>query len=330
MFNGLAINFIINFIINSAIILLLLSFSSVANDDIILSGQIKARDNQAFYAPKTDSWRVQVQWLLPEGDIAKKGDLVVVFDSGSIQSQIEQQEVSLIVAKEELHRITSSNKQTLLEADFGQKKAALILEKSRIDASITVEYLSQYDYEKNQLQFEKALVENAKEKENLKQTKVKNLVALTKQKLTINKLEEQLGYNRHKLKQMSVYAERSGPVLYGNHPWNGEKVFVGMTAQPSWKIAEITSVNGLYVESWVHEIDYKNLSLNSRTKITLDAFPDARLTGKLTKISTQPEERKEWGKGVYYRSVFEFDVASTQTLVPGMSVQLEFEGSNNE
>jgi multidrug resistance efflux pump len=318
MFNGLII------------FLLLLSFTGIAQDDFILSGQIKASDNQPFYAPKTDNWRVQVQWMLPEGDMAQKGDLVVVFDSGSLQSQIEQEEVSLIVAQEEQHRIASSNKQKLLEADFGQKKAALILEKSRIDASITMEYLSVYDFEKNQLEFEKALVENAKAKENLKQTKVANIVASTKQQLTIKKLEEKLQYNRQKLKQMSLYAERSGPVIYGNHPWNGEKVFVGMTAQPSWKIAEITSVNGLYIESWVHEIDYKNLNVNSRAKITLDAFPDARIVGKLIQVSTQPEERKEWGKGVYYRSVFEFDEVSTQTLVPGMSVQLEFEGLNNE
>jgi len=322
MFNGL--------VLSSVISLLLLSFSTLANDDFILSGQIKASDNQTFYAPKTDSWRVQVQWLLPEGDIAKKGDLVVVFDSGSIQSQIEQEEVNLIVAEEELHRIASSNKQTFLEANFGQKKAVLLLEKSRIDASISKEYLSQYDYEKNQLEFEKALVANAKAQENLKQTKVANLVASTKQELSIKKLQEKLRYNRHKLKQMSVYAKRSGPVLYGSHPWNGEKVFVGMTAQPSWKIAEIPSMNGLYIESWVHEIDYKNLSLNSRAKLTLDAFPEAKLTGRLTDISTQPEERKEWGKGVYYRSVFEFDAPSTLTLLPGMSVQLEFEGTNNE
>jgi multidrug resistance efflux pump len=310
--------------------LLLLSFSSIANEAFILSGQIKARDNQAFYAPKTDSWQVQVQWMLPEGDVAEKGDLVVVFDSGSIQSQIEQEEIGLIVAQEELYRIGSSNKQKLLEASFDQKKTALLLEKARIDASISKKYLSHYDYEKNKLEFEKSLVENAKAKENLKQTKVENRVAITKQELLIKKLQEELQYDRNKFKKMSVYAERTGPVVYGNHPWNGKKVFVGMAAQPSWKIAEITSMNGLYIEAWVHEIDYKNLRLNSHAKLIFDAFPEKNLTGKLTNISTQPEERKEWGKGVYYRSVFDFDGLSTLTLLPGMSVQLEFSGTNNE
>ncbi len=318
MFNGLMIS------------LLLLFFSSVASANFILSGEIKASDTQTFYAPKTDNWRVQVQWMLPEGEVAKKGELVVVFDSGSIQSEIEQQEVRLIDAREALFSIASSNKQKLLEATFAQKRTALLLEKARIDASVSVEHLSQYDYKKNQLAFERALVADAKAKENLKQAGVENSVAKIKQELSIKQIEDELKYNRYKLKQMAVYAKRSGPVLYGSHPWTGEKNFVGMTAQPSWKIAEIPSMNGLYVEAWVHEIDYKELTLHASAKITLDAFPHMTLTARLTKISTQPEKRKQWGKGVYYRSVFEFDALSGLTVLPGMSAQLEFSGASDE
>ncbi len=297
-----------------------------AQTPLILSGQIKASDNQTFYAPKTDNWRVQVQWLLPEGDIANKGDLVVVFDSGSIQSQIEQEKVSLIAANEELFRISSSGEQSLLEASYGQKRTALLLDKARIDASISVEHLSKYDYQKNQLDLEKAVVANAKSLENLKQVKVAKGVAATKQKITITKHEDKLKYNEHKLKQMSVYAERSGPVLYGTHPWTGEKVFVGMTAQPSWKIAEIPSVNGLYIEAWVHEVDYKNLQINTEVDFKLDAFPQYNLVATLQEISSQPEERKEWGGDVYYRAVFSFTIDVGLTLLPGMSAQLEFTG----
>ena len=299
-----------------------------AQTPLILSGQIKASDNQTFYAPKTDNWRVQVQWLLPEGDIAKKGDLVVVFDSGSIQSQIEQEKVSLIAANEELFRISSSGEHSLLEATYGQKRTALLLDKARIDASISVEHLSKYDYQKNQLDLEKAVVANAKSLENLKQVKVANNVALTKQKISIVKHQDKLKYNEYKLKQMSVVAERTGPVLYGTHPWNGEKVFVGMTAQPSWRIAEIPSVNGLYIEAWVHEVDYKNMHLNTDVDFKLDAFPQYNLVATLTEISSQPEERKEWGNDVYYRAVFSFSINEALTLLPGMSAQLEFTGVN--
>jgi len=301
-------------------------FSCSATESLLLSGQVKSNDNQTFYAPKTDSWQIQLQWMLPEGEVAQKGDLVVVFDSGSIQSRVEQGEVSLISAKEELRRIQSSNKQSLLESTYGQKRTALLLDKSRIDAGISLEHLSEYDYKKNQLEFEKAVVANAKALEVLKQTNVANQVAIKKQELTIKKHQQELVYNRNKLNQMSIYAERSGPILYGNHPWNGEKVFVGMTAQPSWKIAEIPSMNGLYIEAWVHEIDYKSLEINQTAQLTFDAFPYAQLTTRLTEISTQPEERKEWGSDVYYRTVFEFDKNAEFTLLPGMSAQIEFNG----
>lgn len=314
----------------SILLLILAATVHAEPSNFTLSGQIKASENQAFYAPKTDSWRVQVQWMLPEGDVAKEGDLVVVFDSGSMQSLIEQEQVSLIAAKEELHRLTSSNGQQLLEASYEQKKTALLLEKARIDASIAVEHLSKYDFEKNQLEFEKAVVRNSKAIENLKQVKVTAAVAKKKQELKIEQHQRKLKYNQNKLKKMSLRAQRSGPVLYGNHPWNGEKVFVGMTAQPSWKIAEIPSMNGLFIEAWVHEVDYKNLVLNTTAKLTFDAFPSLEQSAQLVEISTQPEEKKEWGKGVYYRTVFNFVANKDMTLLPGMSAQLEFAGAADE
>ncbi|MCO4800190.1 MAG: hypothetical protein KC484_13315 [Colwelliaceae bacterium] len=207
--------------ITSALLFFITGFTS-ANSDFILTGEIKASENQVFYSPKTDNWRVQVQWMLPEGEVANKGDLVVVFDSGSIQSKIEQEEVSLLAAEEELFRLKSEAEQKLLEASFQQKRTVLLLEKSRIDAGISEQHLSQFDYNKNQLAYEKAVVVKAKADENLKQTKISNSVSITKQTLKIEKHKEKLQYNKNKLIKMSLYAERSGPVLYGTHPWNGE------------------------------------------------------------------------------------------------------------
>ncbi|GAA5132634.1 HlyD family secretion protein [Thalassotalea piscium] len=311
--------------------LLSLFFTQVlAQNVLILSGEIKAGDNQTFYSPKTDNWRVQLQWLLPEGEIANKGDLVVVFDSGAIQSTIEQTDVNLYAAKEELARKKSDAKQQLMEKEFAQKRTELLLAKARIDASIPVEHLSQYDYEKYQLDLEKALLANAKAKDELAQQKVVNEVNITKQELTIKKYEFDLDYNQNKLSKMSLYAERTGPILYANHPWTGEKIFVGMTAQPAWKIAEIPSMKGLYIEAWVHEVDYKKVAVGDSAKLTFDAYPNQVFTATIKTLSTQPEERMLWGDGVYYRTVVDFTVDVNTGLLPGMSAQLEFQGVSNE
>jgi hypothetical protein len=303
--------------------LLINSHFATAQQELLLSGRVKAADNQTFYAPKTDNWRVQLQWMLPEGEIAKKGDLVVVFDSGAIQSTIEQGEINLISAQEELHRIKSQGQQALMEADFAEKRAKLLLDKARIDSAITIEFLSQYEFETNQLNLEKALVANSKAQEDHQQAKIKSTVAVTKQELKMEREQQKLEYNKKRLTQMSGYAERSGPILYGTHPWNGKKVFVGMTAQPSWKIAEIPSLKELFIEAWVHEVDYKHIQLGAKANLIFDAFPTQILLANLDDISTQPEERKEWGNDVYYRTVFSFLPNDSITPLPGMSVLLK-------
>ena len=312
------------------IIISLLATHSHAENKLILSGEIKAADNQTFYSPKTDNWRVQLQWLLPEGEVAKKGDLVVVFDSGAIQNTIEQTEVSAVAAEEELARKQSQAKQQLMEKEFAQKRTELLLKKARIDASISVEHLSRYDFEKYQLDLEKALLANAKAKDELAQQKVVNKVNITKQQLTIEKYQFDLDYNRAKLEKMSLYAERTGPILYASHPWNGEKIYVGMTVQPAWRIAEIASINGLYIETWVHEVDYKKIAVNQTATLVFDAYPEQHFVAKATEISTQPEERKLWGEDVYYRALFSFNVDDSITLLPGMNAQLELAGASNE
>lgn len=55
-------------------------------------------------------------------------------------------------------------------------------------------------------------------------------------------------------------------------------------------------MTGLYLEAWVHEIDHKHLKREQTMSLTLDAYQDTPLTTKLSDLSTQPEERKEWVK----------------------------------
>ncbi|WDE08624.1 HlyD family efflux transporter periplasmic adaptor subunit [Thalassomonas viridans] len=290
---------------------------------ILLTGQLQANDSQTFYSPKTDSWQVQVQWIFPEGKVAQKGDLVVVFDSGDIQTRLDQEKVNLIDAEEELSRIMNIGEHEILTASYGVKKEQLRLEKARLYADIPQKHLSNYDYEKNQLIENEQRVAYVQAQDLLKQAEVAHAAAIAKQKLIIARHQDILVYWQRKLDKMSLYAKRSGPVLYAYHPWNGEKVFVGMIAQSAWAIAEIPSLNELYIEAWVHEIDYNQLKIGQTLQLTFDAFPEIKLEATTSELSTQPQERKEWGSDAYFRAAFTFSDNEQLPLLPGMSAQLE-------
>jgi HlyD family secretion protein len=307
-------------------------FISICNANevtpLLLTGTVKALDNQTFYAPKTDNWRVEIKWMPPEGEIVKKGELAVVFDSGTIESNIEQEEISLLAAEEELQRLIKKGQQAVLEAKFAVNRVKLLLKKAKIEASIPKNLIIEYDYQKFQVEYEKALVALVKAQDNYKQARLSDQVAVQKQKLTISKHQYSLAYNKKKLSKMALYAQRTGPILYAEHPWNGEKIFVGMTAQASWKIAEIPSLSGLYIETWVHEIDYEKVKSTLQAELSFDAFAEQKFTATLTSISTQPEERKNWGNDVYYKANYTFSGASTLKLLPGMSALLTLSRSN--
>ena len=306
------------------------SFADQNAQSIFITGEIKAGDSQTFFAPQSDTWRVQVEWMLPEGEVAQPGDVVVVFEGGSIASTIEQDEVSLNNAQDELKRQKNKGKQTILEAEFALTRAELLLEKAKIDAAVPKSHLSVFDYEENQLKLEQAVIQKHKAQASLTEAKTTAAVIIRKQEIEIVRLKVNLKENHERLKELTRTASNKGPILYGNHPWYGSKLFSGVTAQPGWKIAEIPALTGLYLEAWVHEIDYKYLNLDQPVDVTLDAYQNTPITAKLTELATQPEERKEWGKDAYYRAVFSFEKVAQLQVLPGMTGRVHLKGGNNE
>ncbi|MFY8298986.1 HlyD family secretion protein [Pseudoalteromonas sp. SS15] len=306
------------------------SFAEQDAQSIFITGEVKAGDSQTFFSPQSDTWRVQIEWMLPEGEVAKPGDVVVVFEGGSIASTIEQDEVSLNNAQDELKRQQNKGQQAILEAEFSLTRAELLLEKAKIDAAVPKSHVSVFDYEENQLKLEQAVIQKHKAKASLAEAKTTAQVNIRKQEIEIARLQINLKENRERLNDLTHKATNQGPILYANHPWYGSKLFSGATAQPGWKIAEIPAMTGLYLEAWVHEIDYKHLTLDQSVNLTLDAYQKTPITAKLTNLSTQPEERKEWGKDAYYRAVFSFDETQKLKILPGMTGRVRLQGGQSE
>ncbi|MFD1216357.1 HlyD family secretion protein [Microbulbifer celer] len=291
---------------------------------LLLSGQVRAEKSQSFISPMTDNWRVEVQWLMPEGQVAQPGDIVAVFDGAAIQGEIDSEEVVLDTAREKLDKDDSKFAQDELEKTYALERAQLLLKKAAIDAAVPKKYLSAYEYESYQVAKKEAESAVRKAEKDLAQAELTRQVAAKKQRVKIAGAETRLEYKRGQLASMSLHAERSGPVLYGKHPWTGERVFVGMTAQPGWTIAEIPSMSDLYVEAWLHEIDVDRVRSGQAAELIFDAYLQRRFPAQLAEIAVQPQKRQELGPGLYYRLMFEFSETPELELLPGMSARIEF------
>lgn len=304
----------------------MVSATVLANSSpLLLSGEVRARNSQQFIAPMTDNWRVELQWLMPEGQVANPGDIVAVFDGAALQVQINSENVALITAEEKLQQETSKHAQTVLEAEYALEREQLLLEKAQIDAGIPRQYLSQFEHESYQVKVIEAKASVEKAAETLAQAKLARDVALRKQRIQIERSKDRVSLLEQRLAAMSLEAERKGPVIYGKHPWNGERVFVGMTAQPSWVIAEIPSLQDLYIESWLHEVDADRVQPEMRGQLVFDAYQRHPLKVSLSHIATQPQKLHDWGPGLFYQMEFTLDQPAPFQLLPGMGARIELE-----
>ena len=301
-----------------------------ADDHVtLLTGIISSSEYQLVTAPKSRRWQVQIQWMADEGDIVNEGDLVVVFDSGGIESQLEVNEEKLETDALELLKLEMDKGQEVLEAEGALKLANILVEKTRIEASVPDGEISAYEKGKSIIEYEKAISAKIKSQENHILKLEEQQVAIKKKKIDILKLKELIAYQRNQLEKLSVKAKMTGPVTHAMHPWMGQKVAVGMNIQSSWDVLTVQAASAYQVSAWLHEIDAARIDLQqSNFTLTLDAYPEQSYTAKVLAVSTQAEQKSQWSDSAYYRLELGFVEPLKQTIYPGMSVRVRLQPQN--
>jgi multidrug resistance efflux pump len=310
-------------------LLLVASYAS-ANDQVtLLTGIITSSKYHLVTAPKTNRWQVQIQWMANEGSIVKEGDLVVVFDSGGIESQLEVNEEKRETDALELLKLEMDKGQAVTEANGALTLADIMVEKTRIEASVPDGEISAYEKGKSVIEYEKALTAKIKAQENYKLMLEQQQVEINKKNIEILKLQELIAYQRSQLEKLSVKANVTGPVTHAMHRWMAQKVATGMNIQASWDVLTVQAASTYQVTAWIHEIDAARIDLQKSTfALTLDAYPNQSYSGEVLAVSSQAEQKSQWSDSAYYRVELGFIEPLKQAIFPGMSVRVQLKHEN--
>lgn len=297
-------------------------FASEQPGTLIMTGKISSSNVQAVSAPRTDRWNIQIQWMINEGSIVKPGDTIAVFDSGSIDAQLEQNEDALNTQQLELKSKQAELEQAVTDAKSALTIASLEVEKARIEADIESNDVSDYDKGQYKLALERALVEQFKARQTLEQKLTEQKNTLAKQQIEITKLEENIDYQRYQLTRLKVQSTINGVVSHMYHPWTNEKITAGTSLQPAMKVMEVQDIDGFKIDAWVHEIDADRVHLKQSAVVSLDAYPGQQYRAIVTHRVSQPEKRAGWGDSAYYQLELNFEEMPAEKLLPGMSVRV--------
>jgi multidrug efflux pump subunit AcrA (membrane-fusion protein) len=297
---------------------------------VVLNGTLKALRAEEFKVPVTETWRVQIKWMVKEGETVKPGDPVVRFETANIASLIETAEDSLRAKLEEQAQKEFEFENQKFELNVQVKKAENDNQQKTLDASIPEGIESKYEYDLKQLQ--KKISDDGLASA-LRNRTVK-LADFESQLMTISieigELEAKLKKLKDSLDQLILVARTAGAVLYTVDDWSGRKVQIGDTVFATYTVASIPDLTSLVVQAWISETHIQRVKVGQNVDLYLDAYQDKQYKGVITYISRGAEPVRRWGKSNYFRVDIEMEKLEPEIMKPGMSVRCEVHGAEHK
>jgi multidrug efflux pump subunit AcrA (membrane-fusion protein) len=297
---------------------------------VVLNGSLTALRSEEFKVPITETWRVQIKWMVKEGESVKPGDPVVRFETANIASLIETAQDSLRAKLEEQSQKESECENQKFELDVEVKKAENDNQQKSLDASIPEGIESKYEYDLKQLKkkISDHALASARRNRTVKlaefESQLKTLA------IEVGELEATLKKLKDSLNGLILVARTEGAVLYGVDDWTGRKVQVGDTVFATYTVATIPDLTSLLVQAWINETHIQRIKTGQSVDLYLDAYPDKQYKGVIQYISRGAEAVRRWGRSHYFRVDIEIEKLEPDIMKPGMSVRCEVRGTEHK
>ncbi len=288
--------------------------------EVTTSGELEAKNSVKILGPsglqRVQLWEVKIDNIIDEGTVVKKGDYIARLDQSELGGKIQS-------AQNNLQMALSQQLQTKLDT-------ALELRKAR-DEMINLEYgvqekeivLEQSKYEppaniKNaEIQLEKAIraLQQANENYILKVEKAQAQMAEKGAK--VNDEQNMLDFLNELAAKFTIIAPEDGMVIYKRN-WRGEKQGIGARIS-SWDptVATLPDLTAMVSKIYINEVDISTVKNGQDVEITLDAFPEKKLTGKIIEVANVGEQKPNSDAKVF-QALVEINESDT-TLRPGMT-----------
>lgn len=288
------------------------------------TGELRAKNSMEIRGPQNARsvgiWQMKINKIVDEGTIVKVGDFVAELDKSEIitkikeiQLNIQKNQSQFLQSKLDSSLTLSSARDELENLKFSMEEKKLLMEQSKYEAPSVIRQ-AEIDYERIQRNF------NQSQKNY--QTKVKQSIAKINVIYTdLVKEQQRLQQYNEVLDQFTILAPAEGMVIYARE-WDGRRKVVGSTIDAWYPIvATLPDLTVMESVTYVNEVDIQKIKENQTVKISLDANPDKRITGKVVKVANIGEQRRGSNAKVF-EVIIELS-QSDSSLLPAMTTSNE-------
>jgi RND family efflux transporter MFP subunit len=291
-------------------------------DYILIHGEIKARDSKTLTAPSA-AGDLQIIKLAHTGQQVKAGDVVVQFDTTTLQRTLEQKRTDLASAEAEIRQQEAQEHMTEEQNLTDSLAAKYNVESARLDAS-KAEILSVIDGEKNKLTLASSQEKYQEAETKLSSGKVGSAADIAQKKKKRDKALFDVRLAEHQIASLTLRAPSNGvvtllpnfrAVMFGG---NAPDFREGDHAWPGAAIAEIPDLSSIRFEARIEEADRGKLKAGQTATVHVDAVPDTDFSGAVGDISTIAKiDFSNWPPAKNFTLALRIDHTDTR-IRPGM------------
>lgn len=261
--------------------------------EITTTGELEAlRSVQVFGPSEARRFRIgnfTIDKMVDEGTVVKKGDFICSIDKTELFGRLEDKRLDLeqIRAQFEQTQLDTSlnlrvERDNILNLEYIVQEQELILEQSQFEPPAIIK--------QNEYNLEKAKRELDQAKERYRIKTMQERARMVEVGAKLREVETEVNQMVEVLDKFVVLAPQDGMVIYVTN--RGNKVKEGSQIS-SWNpvVATLPDLTTMQSITYVNEVDIRRVKIGQSVDIGMDAFPDKRYSGKVTKVANVGQQR---------------------------------------
>jgi HlyD family secretion protein len=288
--------------------------------EIETTGELEAKNSVKILASTAvrdfDIWNMTINSIVDEGTVVKKGDWVASLDPSQFQGKYNQKQIELEKANSKFTQTQldttlqlRQSRDELINLRYASDERQIILEQSKFEPPATIKQA--------EINLEKANRAYQQAQENYKIKKNQNVEKMREVSAELRKVQQDYDAMTKILASFTIQAPEDGMVIYRKW-WDGKPIKAGSQIN-LWDptVAMLPDLTVMLSKTYVNEVDVRKVKAGQRVEIGLDAFPEKKLSGVVTRIANVGEQRPNSDAKVFEVSI-QLD-GTDETLRPAMT-----------
>lgn len=261
--------------------------------EITSSGELEALNSVEVLGPlEARRFRVNnitIESMVDEGTLVSKGDLIAELDKSELFGRIEDRRLDLEQSRAQYEQIqldTSlvlrQERDNMINLEYIVQERKLVLEQSQFEPPAIIK--------QNEYNVEKAIRDLEQAQDRYKVKILQEKARMIEVGARVREYENELSQMQEVLEKFSVRAPQNGMVIYQSG--RGGKVKEGSQIS-AWNpvVATLPDLSRMRSVTYINEVDIRKIKIGQKVEIGLDAFPDKRLTGTVTRVANIGQQR---------------------------------------